>query len=113
MKLTKAQTEAIEKLGFSVNISDEYITFEAYSPAGQDLVVELALDGAKKAGDLYPALLDYYTDYDPSYEAYIWLDDSGHGKNGAPYEMGDVYEDMCACQAMINELADLFGTFAK
>lgn len=29
---------------------------------------------------------------DPSKEAYKWLDDSGHGKNGAPSEMGKVYK---------------------
>lgn len=25
---------------------------------------------------------------------YLWLDDEGHGSNGAPYDMKDVYEDM-------------------
>lgn len=29
---------------------------------------------------------------DPSKEAYKWLDDNGHGKYGAPSEMGKVYE---------------------
>lgn len=33
-------------------------------------------------------------EYDVSYETYLWLDDEGHGSNGAPYDMKDVYEDM-------------------
>lgn len=34
----------------------------------------------------------------------MWLDSDGHGINGAPYDMKDVYEDMEACQNMILEL---------
>lgn len=29
-----------------------------------------------------------------SYETYLWLDSNGHGKNDAPYDMKDVYEDV-------------------
>ena len=45
-----------------------------------------------------------YDNYDCSYEAYLWLDNTGHGTNGAPYDMKDVYEDMEACEKMIFEL---------
>lgn len=47
---------------------------------------------------------DYYDNYDCSYEAYLWLDNTGHGTNGAPYDMKDVYEDMEACEEMTFEL---------
>ena len=30
--------------------------------------------------------------------------EDGHGKNGAPYDMKDLYGDMEACQDMIYEL---------
>ena len=36
----------------------------------------------------------YAKDFDMSYETYLWLDSNGHGKNNAPYDMKDVYEDM-------------------
>ena len=31
--------------------------------------------------------------YDVSYETYIWLDNEGHGTNGAPYDMLECYKD--------------------
>ena len=49
-------------------------------------------------------LRDYINDFDVSYEAYLWLDDTGHGRNGAPYEMIDVYEDMEECLHNMEEL---------
>lgn len=111
MKLTKKQIDAIEKIGFTVKVFDDYISFQWVSPAGQDFDVEINLDGEKKAADLYSKILDEYMGYDPSEEAMLWLDPFGHGKNGAPYEMGDVYDDMCACQDKLNELCDVFAGF--
>ncbi len=111
MKLTKKQIDAIEKIGFSVCIGEDNINFQWCSPAGQDFNVEITLDEEKKAAELYNKILDYYMAYDPSEEAMLWLDPFGHGKNGAPYEMGDVYDDMCACQDKLNELCDVFAKF--
>ncbi len=42
--------------------------------------------------------------FDCSEEAYIWLDNTGHGVNGAPYDMKEVYNDMEACLEMMKEL---------
>ena len=42
-------------------------------------------------------------DYDVSYETYLWLDNTGHGKNGAPYELEDVLEDIKACEQYIKD----------
>ena len=56
-------------------------------------------------GEIEDKLREYYDNYDPNYETYLWLDESGHGKNGAPYEMIDVYNDMKACEEMIDKLA--------
>lgn len=104
--MTKKQIEEVaEKLGwtveFSINNGNKWICFENCSPSGQDLIVEFSYVN-------YDQLVDEveqrYINYDPSYEAYIWLDSDGHGKNGAPYEMGEVYEDMVACQGMIGNL---------
>ena len=41
------------------------------------------------------------------YETYLWLDSDGHGKNGAPYDMKDLYEDMEACREIIYELYEI------
>lgn len=39
-------------------------------------------------------------------EAYLWLDSNGHGKNGAPYRMRDVLDDMEEAEKMIEALLD-------
>lgn len=37
---------------------------------------------------------DAWNDYDPEEQAALWLDEDGHGKNGAPRKMRDVLKDM-------------------
>ena len=54
-------------------------------------------------------LYERYSDFDVSSETYLWLDNTGHGTNGAPYDMKDLYEDMDACQEMIMELYNVFN----
>lgn len=106
--MTKKKIEMIaEELGWTVtwnknNDGTKFVMFRHYSPAGQDFNVELEY---KILGEIKDKLREYYDSYDPSYEASLWLDDNGHGKNGAPYEMIDVYNDMKACEEMIDKLA--------
>lgn len=105
--MTKNKIEKIaEELGWTVtwdnNDGTKFVMFSQYSPAGQDFNVELEY---KNLGEIEDKLREYYDNYDPSYEAYLWLDNDGHGKNGAPYEMIDVYNDMVACEEMIDKLA--------
>ena len=49
---------------------------------------------------------EYYEGFDVDSEAYLWLDDNGHGTNGAPYRMRDVLEDMEAAERNIESLLD-------
>ena len=50
------------------------------------------------------AIYEYWEGFDVSYETYIWLDETGHGMNGAPENMKDLYEDMEACETMVHDL---------
>ena len=83
-------------------------SFEKYSPAGQDFYFEVSVPNEDDEYNLYYNVADaietYWEDFDVSYETYIWLDENGHGKNGAPYDMKELYEDMQACQDMIHDL---------
>ena len=106
--MTKKKIEKVaEELGWTVtwdkdNDGTKFVNFSQYSPAGQDFNVELDYENL---GEIEDKLREYYDNYDPNYETYLWLDESGHGKNGAPYEMIDVYNDMKACEEMIDKLA--------
>lgn len=82
--------------------------FSKYSPAGQDFHFEVSVPNKKSKDALFEnvedAIYEYWEGFDVCYETYIWLDETGHGKNGAPHNMKDLYEDMQACADMIYNL---------
>ena len=103
MQLPEALIEKIRNANFSIAQEDENVyDFGKYSPAGQDFHFSVDTED-----DLY-CFLDnifaVYNDFDVSAETYLWLDENGHGKEGAPYDMKEAYEDMEACQEYIREL---------
>ena len=83
-------------------------SFEKYSPAGRDFVFEICVpnedDEYNFCENVADAIYTYFENFDVSYETYIWLDENGHGKNGAPYDMSDVYKDTESCEKMIDDL---------
>lgn len=98
--------EQIRELGWSVSMEENstYVELSKYSPAGQDFF--FTIDTENDRDRFIDNIYNYYENFDVSYETYLWLDESGHGKNGAPYDMKDLYEDMEACEKMIKELYD-------
>ena len=97
-----------EDLGWKVEVEEEtenhvIFDFGKYSPEGQDFHFSVEAEDFE-AEYLKENIYSVYSDYDVSAETYIWLDSDGHGTNGAPYDMKDVYEDMAVCQNMILEL---------
>lgn len=89
----KKVQEAAEAVGFSVhgNSDDNYFDFSINSPEGQDCNIEIT---AATLSELKEELKNYHMNFDVSYEAYLWLNSTGHGANGAPDDMRDVYNDM-------------------
>jgi hypothetical protein len=106
MRLSKALISKIENAGFSVSHEDgnDYY-FRKCSTAGQDF--GFSIDTGEDIAEFAKNVLRYYEDFDVSYEAYLWLDENGHGTNGAPYDMRDLYNDMEECEGFISELYDL------
>ena len=107
--------EIAEREGWKVDYSytDENETmvifsFEKYSPAGRDFYFEVYVPNDEDEYVIYDSVADaiytYFEGFDVSYETYIWLDEEGHGKNGAPYDMSDVYKDTESCEKMIDDL---------
>lgn len=111
IKLNDELHEVLCKNDWYVDYQDDgTIYFSKYSPAGQDFGFEVEGTSLEKLAD---NIYDYYEGYDVSYEAYLWLDDTGHGTNGAPDDMKDVYEDMEACKESILELYELIKEATK
>lgn len=79
--------------------------FGKYSPAGRDFSFNATMKCAN-INSLIEDIDNYYEGFDVDSETYIWLDQSGHGRNGAPYRMRAVLEDMEATEKMIGELLD-------
>ena len=80
-----------------------YFEFSKFSPAGRDFSFSAEMK-CSNINSLVEHLEDYYEDFDVDYETYIWLDQWGHGKNGAPYRLRAVLEDSEAIEKMVEAL---------
>lgn len=99
----KKVLKAIEKLGWNVTIEDDSnVVLSQFSPAGQDFNISVNTENDVLL--FIENIFEYYSSFDVSYETYLWLDNEGHGKNGAPYDMKDLYEDMETCKENIYKL---------
>ena len=96
--------ERIKGLDWAVETEEYGYVLSNFSPAGQDF--NIVITDPEDTEDFLDELHDAYANYDISYEAYVRLDGYGHGKNGAPYDMKDVYEDMEWCKQAIYDLWD-------
>lgn len=112
-KLIDRITDIAEEDGWSVH-NDEHedredvieFTFGKYTDCGQDFSFSVDM----RDGDidtLIESIDAYHECYDPDEEAMLWLGPDGHGKNGAPYRMTDVVNDMEQCETFIGELLEL------
>lgn len=108
-KIIDKVTRIAEKENWNVQceVDEETLTtdfeFSKYTPAGQDFSFRIDMIGANLK-QLITNITSYYNDFDVDYETSLWLDEFGHGENGAPYRMRDVLEDMEAAENMIWEL---------
>ena len=100
--------EVAENEGWVVTDEGETLLFSKCSPAGQDFNFSISTEDLETTEDVEEAIYEEYNNFDVSYETYLWLDNTGHGKNGAPYNMKDLYEDMEACENMIYDLSRAF-----
>lgn len=105
MRLNNKLIKKIENQGFCVVEDGDSYCFRRYSNAGQDFCFDV--EKGETLTDFASNVLDYWESFDVSEAAYIWLDSSGHGTHGAPYEMIDVYNDMKECKDYILELYEI------
>lgn len=100
------------KVSTTINESKKQVevSLEIWTPAGRDVCLEFDFKDKTTKEQISKMFQEYYESYDVSYETYLWLDNEGHGKNGAPYEMEKVLIDT---QWVENELAELAYNFAN
>lgn len=110
--ISKTLMTKIEKLAenkewktfFHEQVDRTTIEFENYTDRGQNLIVTIVVDNKSKQDDIATALFEYWQSYDPDEETSYWIGSDGHGKNGAPYHISDILEDMKQAEKMIEEL---------
>lgn len=94
-------------LGWVITIDNGYVYFLKKN-AGRDYYFKT--EKCNNVEDFSEEFWNSYENFDVSSEAYLRLDNSGHGTNGAPYEMIDVYNDMKDFQ---NKIKDLWSRLDK
>ena len=105
-KAVKYLLDETERLDYSVEQEDGNVfLISTFSPAGQDC--NASIDTEDNAELFINNIRAYAEDFDVSFETYLWLDSNGHGRNGAPYDMKDVYEDMKWWQNSLEKLANI------
>lgn len=99
-----------DDLGWSYNVSDTpnergevCVELEKYSPQDQDFIATIWFENENEQ-DFIDKLRNYWENYDPDEEAVSWVGNDGHGKNGAPYSIRDILNDMEDCKSMLREL---------
>lgn len=108
-KMMKKLIEAAIALDWAVSVEEDsyYCSLSTTSPAGQDFSVNVEIkdEDWNESTEVFLDGLDYAIDsFDVSSEAYKWLDMNGHGTNGAPFDMKDVYDDAEACRDLLKQL---------
>lgn len=110
-KIPQNLIDLLKEEDYSIYDDDSgYVQISKYSTAGQDWSTDIALgeDINEFADNIYSA----YESYDPEYEASLWIGDDGHGKNGAPYHIKDIIEDMEECEGFIRRLYIIVKDYA-
>ena len=117
-KLTWDDVEQkLSDLGFKVsnwqsNGNSYSCDIQKYSPAGQDCNFTLDMEKDNPASAA-KALDELYEHYDPDEETMLWIGPDGHGKNGAPYHMSDVLNDMKAVEKDLENARDDMTYFVE
>lgn len=87
--------------------NNDYIEFSIYTPCGQDFNFSIEIDDSDTLSDIADKVDEYIDGFDVDYEASLWIGEDGHGKNGAPYHIKDIVEDMEAAKEKMQELSDM------
>ena len=100
-KELKVLQSVCDSLDWDLKIDEKYVLLSKFSPSKQDFNIEVDIENYD---ELLKEIEEKIENYDISEETYLWLDETGHGRNNAPYDMRDLYNDMEACLEMMKIL---------
>lgn len=83
--------------------------FQLYTPKGQDFSFSVEMKD-NDTDNFLSKIEEYYEDFDPDYEAYLWIGTDGHGKHGALYHIKDIVTDMEEAETKIKILCETLKT---
>lgn len=83
--------------------------FRHYTKHGQDYGFCAELTD-NRINDFLDDVKRYCENFDPDYEAYLWIDYDGHGKVGAPYHIKDIVADMEEAEKLLKDFYDTLKT---
>ena len=79
--------------------------FYIFTTAGQDFYFTASMTG-NSIDSLADEIEAYYENFDPDYEASLWIGPDGHGLRGAPYHIKDIVADMEEAEKMVYGLLE-------
>lgn len=113
MNLPKALENIIKSENFTIYYHEDAncISFSTLCSTLKEF--EFTIDNDGDVSHLRDNILAYYRDFDVSYETFIQLDNSGHGENGALYDMKELYEETEECQDFIMDLYKIVDNYIQ
>lgn len=101
--LKKTLNKALRNSIWEVSsIDGDIITFYADLPINYDTETEIRVDTIQEVIEQVMSMAEMDIDY----EASLWIGDDGHGKNGAPYHIKDIIQEMEDYAKALEELAE-------
>ena len=98
--------ETIENIanlcGWKVSIDNGNFEFEQMIGTN-DFVFSIQCE-ERKLRSFVIQLEKYLNNFDVDYETSIWIGEDGHGKNGAPYHIKDILDEMYSAKEQIATL---------
>ena len=98
--------ETIEKVaelcGWKVYIANTIFAFEKMIET-HDFVFSISCE-EKSLQSFVIQIENYLKNFDVDYETSIWIGEDGHGRNGAPYHIKDILDEMYSAKEQIATL---------
>lgn len=85
------------------------VEFCLRSPSGGDMHFRVDDCSVDDPFTFVDGLKYVYENFEPDYEASLWVDNTLHGINGAPYSLSDILDDMNSVQEMLHNLYAVVG----